>query len=152
MWRSCSECLAPSALHVDRFLPPTPLRAAVDHRGTDATALLAEQTVQDAPPRFGQALFARADLRERILPRMLDRATHLAESRRPAIIDAARRQMRSVLSQETTRLLDLQKVNRLVTDQEIAALRDQQDALDVHLSAARLRIDAVRLIHRGPDR
>jgi ATP-dependent helicase HepA len=32
------ECIAPPQLHVDRFLPPTPLRVLVDHRGQDVGA------------------------------------------------------------------------------------------------------------------
>lgn len=146
------ECLAPASLHVDRFLAPTPLRVAVDHRGQDATTALEAQVLNDAPARFGRALLERADLRDRVLPRMLERASTLAESRRPALIEAARTHMNEVMSQEVIRLVDLQKVNRLVTDAEIASLRAQQDALGQHLSDARLRIDSVRLIHRGPER
>ena len=29
------ECLAPSRLHAERFLPPTPYRVVVDHKGKD---------------------------------------------------------------------------------------------------------------------
>lgn len=146
------ECLAPSSLHVDRFLPPTPLRVAVDHRGQDATTAVEGAALIGAPAGIGKALLSRAELRERVLPRMLERASHVAESRRPSLVEAARTRMRAVLSQEITRLLDLQKVNRLVSDEEIAALRAQQASLDQHLSGARLRIDSVRLIHRGPER
>jgi hypothetical protein len=41
-------------------------------------------------------------------------------------------------------------VNRSVRSEEIELITEQQRALDQHLGDARLRLDALRLIHRGP--
>ena len=58
--------------------------------------------------------------------------------------------MTQQLGHEITRLQELRKVNRSVRPEEIEALREQQDALARHLAGARLRLDAIRLIQRGP--
>ncbi len=147
------ECLAPGALHLDRFLPPTPLRVAVDHRGADATDTLPTHALVSAPSASGaRALLQRDDIREKVLPRMVTRATELAESRVPALVQAATQTMRTVLTHEESRLRELQKVNRTVRDEEITLVVDQQRSLAAVLASARVRLDAVRLIHRGPQR
>ncbi|MEQ1731433.1 MAG: hypothetical protein ABL982_23935, partial [Vicinamibacterales bacterium] len=67
-------------------------------------------------------------------------------------VDAARTEMRGQLDHEIERLRALQQVNRAVRDDEIDALLAQRRALEAYLDDARLRLDAVRLIHRGPQR
>jgi len=150
------EGIAPPHLHLDRFLPPTPLRVLVDHRGRNAgeslphralNRLLAASNGRTLP--LGQALIERADLRERLLPRMLERAQALAQERLAPILTQARRTMRVQLEGEVTRLRALQKVNRSVRDEEMELLRLHQEALDQPIASARLRLDALRLIHRG---
>lgn len=147
------ECVAPGEMHADRFLAPTPLTAAVDHRGSDATALLAGATLT-APPGLGaaRALLARDDIRDRVVPRMVERLREAVEAQVPALITAARADMHERLTHEATRLRELQALNRTVRDEEIALLLDQQSTLDRLLANARLRLDSVRLIHRGPAR
>ncbi len=144
------ECLAPAVLHADRFLPPTPLRIMVDHRGRDATDItMRDVLARDSRPAGGQALIARADVRDTLLPRLLDRTRVLVEQRMPAIVEDARRNMHRRLQHEVIRLRELQQVNRTVRDDEIALLLEQEKALDRAVGGARLRLDAVRLVHRG---
>lgn len=147
------ESLAPTAMHIDRFLPPTPLRVVVDHRGRDAGDVVIRQLLaRQSKPTGGLGLLADADIRDTLLPRLVDRSKELAEERTPALVEHARRDMRTRLQREIARLRDLQKVNRTVRDEEIALLVDQLDRLERYLDDARLRLDAVRLIHRGPQR
>lgn len=147
------ECLAPPAVHVDRFLPPTPVRVVVDHRGRDAGGVVMSQALsRQSKPTGGHALLDRADIRDTLLPRLVERARLLAEAQTPTIINRARQEMRARLEHETSRLRDLQKVNRTVRDEEIALLAEQQQALERYILEARLRLDAVRLIYRGPQR
>ena len=63
---------------------------------------------------------------------------------------ATRKAATARLDQEIARLRELQKVNPSVRPEEIALLVEQKAALDRHLAAARLRLDAIRLIRRGP--
>jgi ATP-dependent helicase HepA len=108
------ECIAPPQLHIDRFLPPTPIRVVVDHDGND--------------------------LRE-----SLEQARSIAQSKVSAIVKDARKNMNAQLTHEIVRLKQLRKVNRSVRPQEIDLLISHQKDLDHHLTAARLRLDCMRL-------
>jgi ATP-dependent helicase HepA len=144
------ECVAPPNLHADRFLPPTPLGTLVDQRGKDVSEAL---DLKSAAVRLqaGDAhdLFEQPALRDELLPRLLERATEIAQSRAPAIIEAARDAMTTQLDHEIHRLRELRKVNPSVRAAEIDLLEAQRRDLDTHLAAARLRLDAIRLIQRG---
>lgn len=143
------ECVAPPALHLDRFLPPTPVRVVVDHQGRSSPDVdqpsADEIQVTAALAAEGRHLLNREDVRDVLLPRMIDAATRLADRQLAPQIEDGRTRMREQLESEIQRLVHLQKVNRAVRDAEIDALRAQQSALNQHLSAARLRLDGVRL-------
>jgi ATP-dependent helicase HepA len=146
------ECIAPSPLHVDRFLPPTPLRVMVDHRGNDAgTALPSETLKKHLKNGEGHALFDQAEFREDLLPVLLQKAEALAGRQAPALIAEARKTMAAQLDHEIARLAELQKVNRSVRPEELTLLASQKTAIDQHLAGARLRLDAIRVIQRGPQ-
>jgi ATP-dependent helicase HepA len=145
------ECIAPPALHVDRFLPPTPLRVLVDHRGADVGATFPRETLaRQLQNADAYSLLDRPELREALLPDLIEKSEGIARSQMPKLIAQARRDMAMQLEHEIGRLRELQKVNRSVRPEEIAALVRQQQELDQHLAAARLRLDAIRLIQRGP--
>lgn len=146
------ESIAPAALHVDRFLPPTPLRVVVDHAGRDATAVVPTRLERPHAASQGRGLLNRADVRERLLPRMVERAKAVADASVTGIVDTARLNMSAALDEEIARLERLQRYNPVVRDEEIDGLREQRKELDRHLGGARLRLDAVQLVHRGPER
>src|SRR5262249_12419906 len=141
------ECIAPPRLHADRFLPPMPVRVLVDEHGNDVgnnvtnELLRTNLVVADA-----HELLDVPEFREHLLPTMVHSAERIANNSVPATIDRARKQMASQLQHEITRLRELQKVNRSVRGEEIEMLIEQQRALDEHLSASRLRLDALRVI------
>lgn len=144
------EAIAPPAVHVTRFLPPTAIRIASDHRGQDATALLSANVLASLQAsNDGTALLKRSEVRDTVLPRMVERVQRLAETQAGPIVADALAEMQTTLDRETTRLRELQKVNRSVRDSEIALLVDRQRVLKHSLKTARLRLDGVRLIYRG---
>jgi ATP-dependent helicase HepA len=102
------ECVAPPHLHIDRFLPPTPIRVVLD--GEDFRS-----------------------------------AEEMARIQVVGIVDAARKEMMETLNQEITRLETLRTVNPSVRAEEIEMLKEQKRLLELHLTGARLRLDAVRL-------
>jgi ATP-dependent helicase HepA len=138
------ECIAPLHLHVDRFLPPTPLRILADHAGRPVS-------VPPGALRPGDVhvLLEQPELRNERIPRLLELAEQLAATEVSRIVDQARRQMAAQLDHEVHRLKELQRVNRSVRNEEIELLIQQQAALDGHLLRARLRFDSLRLICRG---
>ncbi len=148
------ECVAPAHFQLDRFLPPTPLRVMVDHRGRDVGKALphgALGRLLRAGEGSGLApgMMARPEIREVLLPRLMDQTKALAELRVREIIALARQDMSLHLDHEIARLRELRRVNRSVREPEIELLVQQRRALDQHIGAARLRLDALRLIHRG---
>jgi ATP-dependent helicase HepA len=146
------ECIAPPFFHADRFLPPTPIRAVVDHRGRDAAgAMPADALFPALGSGQGRVLLSRPDVRDVLLPRLIERGRALAESAALEVVARARRAMRDRLSLETSRLRHLQRVNRSVREEEIEALTRHQAALEQFIGAARLRLDALRIVHRGPE-
>ena len=146
------ECIAPPDLHVDRFLPPTPLRVLVDHRGTDVGHSISQEifarNLNSAEP---YALLDQVEWREDLLPDLLKKTQAIASSQIGGIVVQARGEMNAQLGNEIARLDELQKVNHSVRDEEIELLIQQQRSLDQHLANARLRLDAIRLIQRGPS-
>ncbi len=146
------ECIAPPHLHVDRFLPPTPLRVLMDHRGNDAgrsitTEMLARHLKNGDP----HSLLDQPEFREDVLPNLIENAQAIARQQASGIIAQARKEMNAQLKFEISRLMELQKVNRSVRNEEIDLLVQEQNALDHHLKDAPLRIDAIRLVQRGPS-
>jgi ATP-dependent helicase HepA len=147
------ECVAPVRLHVGRYLPPTAVRVVVDHRGREAAGVLTDAVVAALRPIPGSAsFFTRPEIRDRLLPTLVDRTKALAEAQAPDSVAAARERMHAELGREEARLKALQKVNRSVRDSEIAHLAELRSDLDRVLDDARLRLDAVRVIHQSPER
>ena len=137
------ECVAPPGLHADRFLPPTPIRIVVDHRGRDAADTLNPSAFANtAAAAAGQGLLARPQVRDVLLPRLVERTRQLADARTPALVAAARSEARDRLTREASRLRDLQKVNRAVRDEEIQLVVSQLEELESCIASARLRLDA----------
>jgi len=102
-------------------------------------------------PADGRGLLERSEIREKLLPKLIHQTENLADHYLKGIVAQARQAMTHQLDHEISRLKDLQKVNRSVRTEEIELLMHQRHALDQHLGAARLRLDSLRLIHRGTN-
>ena len=141
------EAVAPAALHVDRFLPATPIRIAVDHAGNDLTA---DEALQLAPLEKGDVfrLLDRGAVRKKIIPAMIAKSQELANAQMALIVEGATRTMESQLQGELDRLEDLKQVNDHIRPEELAHVREHQEQLRAVLKEARLRTDAIRLIFR----
>ena len=141
------ECVAPAALHVDRFLPPQPLRVVVDHALADHTE---DSALASAKLEAGDIfrLLDRGAVKKKLIPAMLEKALALAAARRDALVAAAETRMHGQLQEEIERLEDLRQVNDHIRPEEIAAVRQQREQLRAAMEAARPRLDAVRLVWR----
>ena len=144
------ECVAPSALHADRFLPPTPLRVLVDQAGNDASAVVDRETLaRQMRPGDPYPHVSRREIREELLPSLLEKAEDIVQRHVPTFIAQARKEMAGQLDAELVRLRELERVNPSVRPEEIEQLTEQKRALDQHLGAARIRLESIRLIQRG---
>ena len=142
------ESVAPRRLHVDRFLPPTPIRAISDQRA---------ETVDD--PGKGQSyepgdsdwiVGHQATLRG-LLSKMESTNEKVAEVSASKIRNAASERLHTVLGTEVRRLTNLAKVNDAVSAQEMLDTEGEMTELQGYIDNARIRLDACRLIWRGPS-
>ena len=142
-----AECVAPVALHADRFLPMTPVLVVVDHAcadlSDDAEIAAAKLEKGDVFP-----LLDRGAVKKKLLPAMLEKARQVAAERLEKVVAATVAKMSGQLSHEVQRLRDLAEINDHVRPAEIAATVQQQTDLQTALAATHLRLDAVRLILR----
>ena len=94
------ECVAPSALHADRFLPPTPLRIVIDHAMADRSD---DPAVRSAKLEKGDIfrLLDRGPMRKKLLPAMLAAAQTLATTRMAAVKAEATATMEAQLQDES---------------------------------------------------
>jgi ATP-dependent helicase HepA len=144
------ECVAQSGLNIERFLPPTPLRATVDTRLQRRSDFTPDE---DSRQKSGDRAFDLSPMRKvlnSLVPPMLgacetaarrDAATRIAESAEAA---------EARLGGELRRLEALAKVNPAVSAAEVQALSDERDAVMAALPTARPRLDSLRLI-TSPD-
>jgi ATP-dependent helicase HepA len=143
------ECVAPAALHADRFLPATPIRVVVDHALADHSE---DPAVAAAKLEKGNIfrLLDRGAVKKKLLPAMLAKTQALAAGKMQCLVATATATMNAQLQDEIERLEDLRELNDHVRPEEIAAARQQQTDLAAALATARLRLDALRLIFRIP--
>jgi ATP-dependent helicase HepA len=145
------ECVAPSHLHVDRFLPPTPMRVVVDHRGNDVANTATPEILARQLKRGNlSALLDQRSLLEDLVPELIGKAREIAQSHIPELVKQARLEMNTQLDHEIQRLRELRKINLSVRAEEIELLEGQQRAIEQQLTHTRLRLDALRWIQRGP--
>jgi ATP-dependent helicase HepA len=142
------ECVAPPALHTDRFLPSTPVRVLVDHELSDLTEACPPEsiTLEKGDPT---PLLDKAVVRKKLVPAMLEKAKELARIRMQELVDAASKRMHQLLQSEIDRLEELRELNDHVRPEETARLLKEREDLTAVLSAARLRVDSLRLIWRS---
>jgi ATP-dependent helicase HepA len=146
------ECVAPAHLHADRFLPPTPIRIVVNQAGDDVTVEYPVKCVR-AHVRDEQAfrLHENPAIRQNLLPRLIREARSRVEALRLDLQAAGRTAAHRYLDGEARRLRELAKVNENVRAEEISIAEHFVEEVDRHIGAAHLRLDAVRLILRGPE-
>ena len=139
------ECVAPATLHIDRFLPPTPLRIVIDHAMAERSD---DPSVRSAHLEKGDIfrLLDRGPMRKKLLPAMLAAAQALATTRMAVVIAEAVSTMDAQLQDEIERLETLRTINDHVRPEEIAAVQTQKADLKIALNYAHLRLDSLRLI------
>lgn len=140
------ECVADRRLGVERFLPPLPLRIAVDTRlavragfapGQNALRRAGDRPVD--VPRYRKYL-------GKLVPPMLERGEREARERATAEIARATAEAARALGAEHERLRALQRVNPAVRADEVQAVERELEALREAMAKARPRLDAVRFV------
>ena len=144
------ECLAPSKLNADRFLPPTPIRVVINHHGkpelnTDGRFISLPKEMKNGPahliPEFGQL--------NKLIPPMVETGEQLASEQATELKQHTVADMRKKLSAEINRLETLAKINMNIRLGEISLLKEERKKLEQCLGQARSRLDSIRLIWKG---
>jgi len=145
------ETIAAPRLHADRFLPLTPIRLVISHKLEDVTKTFSgsgwEQKLKKGSPF---KLIENAEIARRTLPAMFETAANLAEARAVALRESAVREMQLLLGHEVERLQTLARVNDHIRPQEISLAQAQREELASALQNSQLRLDALRLLWKGP--
>ncbi|MFA5902961.1 MAG: SNF2-related protein [Desulfobacula sp.] len=141
------ECMAPPHLDMSRYLTSGPIHLVVDHNGYDVTDKFdsnpcSKHLTEDQKNWFKDIEPVRQD----ILPSMIQKSVSIAEKIAIEILKETKAGINRMLGREITRLLELQKINPDIREDEINAVRNQEAALLGYLSLARPRIDSLRLI------
>lgn len=139
------EPVAPPALHLDRFLPATPVRIVVDSTGKQTDL---PETELQAGPIF--PLLDNPRIKKKLLPSMLDKSRDHAKTHSTQITKLATDKMQSVLGREAQRLKDLKKINNHIREEEITLLESQITELEKLIAEAPVRLDAMRLVWQTP--
>jgi len=156
-WRGCAteglilethyvvECVAPAALHTDRFLAPAPIRVVVDHANKDMrtdSAYLHAKLDKGNPTK----LLEKAPVRKKLFPAMMSASRKIAEAEMQKLVTEATATMKAQIQSEIDRLEDLRQLNDHVRPEEIEALKAQITALEEAIGGARIRLDALMLV------
>jgi ATP-dependent helicase HepA len=145
------EPVAPGRLHADRFLPPTPIRVVADAQGRDHGRELPRDAARShLVDRSRDARLQDPAAAGQWIPILLDAARTLARRQAPTLIADALRDMQTQLDAEQHRLEVLRRRHGAVRPEEIHAVQSHRRALTAALADAPLRLDALRLIRRGP--
>jgi ATP-dependent helicase HepA len=141
------ESVAPPRLHVDRFLPPTPVRVLVDIGGKDYSLKFSHHYI-NAHSGDEEAFRLKQDpaLLKALVPEMLRAAREHARVQKSNLLQAAMHQAHERLDGEANRLKELKKVNPNVREEEIRIAENVISDVTKHIAKAHLRLDAVRLI------
>ncbi|QQL45091.1 SNF2-related protein [Sulfuriroseicoccus oceanibius] len=145
------DCSAPAHLEVGRFLPPTPVKFAVDHT---AREVLDRDVLDGISLRGGDPapLLAIEKVKTQLIPNMIERTRAAAEAELAAITATATSDARTAYEAELARMRDLAEINHSVPQSEVDALAAREEEVVDAIANATVRLDAVRLIRRVTPR
>lgn len=141
------ESVAPARLHIERFLPPTPVRILVDRSGNDQSEKFSHEYINrhckdEEPFRLKQD----TQVLQVLVPDMLRLAKKHAQVQKTDLLQSAIRHAHEHLDGEAIRLKELKKVNPNVREEEIRIAEKVIADVTQNITKAHLRLDAVRLI------
>lgn len=139
------ECVADADLHVERFLPPQPVRLVVDASMKDRTA---DSNWVGVSWQTGDVfrLLDRGAVKKKLLPAMMEQVKTLAAERMALVVAEARAEMDAALLAESQRIEELSALHEEACGGEFAAFRSRAQRMREALAGARFRVDSLRLV------
>ena len=144
------QCIAPSHLQIDRFMPAQMIRLLMDKDNIDHSDSVSFAQCKSLVPRVDAHTCQQivAGHRENLRKTIAHAESQLSQNI-PVLIDMAEKQIEEQLSEQISRLRSLQKTNPNVRDDEIKQLTDEKEQLNEYIQHPQLRLDALRLIIAG---
>ncbi|MEO2176993.1 MAG: RNA polymerase-associated protein RapA [bacterium] len=144
------DCVAAAELMADRFLPPAVIRSMINPDLDDLAGSFPFQTfvieLLDVPnATLGNIVESQMDG----IKTMIARARELALEELERQKNSALTRLNRTLDQETTRLVELEKVNESVRPEEIDHLRQTHELLRQAIARSDVRMDAIRVVVAG---
>ena len=140
------ECVAPPVYHVDRFLPPTPVRVVLNHDLEEVTDSCSTKLMRKACRDADSTSLLENLQMKQLLTQMVSVAQTVAEEKRTQFIQEGLNGMELNLTFEIDRLTALKQVNPDVRQEEIDLLLNHRETLTQLIGKARLRLDALRVV------
>ncbi len=144
------ECVAPKGLYTDRFLPPTPVRAVVNHELRDCKKEFPDPCAALLEDIADPNILNDPSVKE-LFPAMMGKCGELAEGDASEIRSMAISEMESALGRELERVTELCKINKNIKEEDILYYRQETELLRDTISTARLRLDSLRFIIKGDE-
>ena len=141
------ECVAEGALHMDRFMPPTPVRVLVDPGCEEVSATVSfERAVFEEGDVF--RLLDRGAVKKKLLPAMIEKVKMIAAEKMGLLVSVAQTQMDEQLRAEILRSEELRELHPDRRADEVEKLKERAQKMRDALAGARFRVDSMRLIWR----
>jgi ATP-dependent helicase HepA len=141
------NCVAPKDLQLERFLPLSPIRLLVDHRGKDLAAIMPHARLNQLSEKVKKpvALQVIKQVQSQVEEKMR-LAGELALTHMDEILSSAQARMREQLGAELARLQALREINPSIRQVEIDHLQYLIEECAAHISHATLQMQGLRLI------
>jgi len=138
------ECIAPRKLHVDRYLPITPITLWMDHNGQVVPEPdLSTGTVNQTPD--SDQILGNSAIKGLIKKMVKSAESHMFETTQE-ILEDANIAAEQELQSEIARLQNLARLNPAVDQTEIKNLQTHQNSLAETLAETRFRLDSLHLV------
>ena len=136
------ETVCPDSLGADRFLAPIPLKTVVNHSGDNIGEKFDDSRVKEGNRKW---LKAKIEILKRMVPVMVDAAEKITEKEATKIRRSALKKMEKSLDEIIDHLERLKRLGHPIREDEINIAKEEKEALTVHISKSRLRLDSIRL-------
>ena len=145
------RCLAPRALQPQRYMTDSLVRVLVDEKGRDLSAAVDEGQLTGLckPVKKNVASELSRHIRSQV-EILVGHAEALVRPLQQQMIADAQQQAREQLGEEVQRMRALAAINPNIRREELDYLDDTLETLDAHLSAAELKMDALRVVVNAP--
>ena len=138
------ECVAPRSLHIDRYLPITPITLWMDHNGEVTPAPNTSESVLNQSPDTDDIL-GNSGIK-RLVKRMVKSAERKMFELIQDIAEEAGIAVEQELQSEISRLQNLARLNPAIDQSEIKNLQTHKAELEESLAETRFRLDSLHLV------